>query len=90
MPVSASPSTSRRLLALLSLLQIVDLVSRAQTLGAPNFSRGAGLLHPDWRWGYFMALLAFYLLLTWVSERIFRALMRWAGKGVLQPDAEMA
>jgi polar amino acid transport system permease protein len=76
--------------SLLSLLQIVDLVSRAQSLGAPNFSRSAGLVHPDWRWGYFMVLLAFYLLLTWVSERVFRALMRRAGKGMIQPDAEMA
>ena len=72
--------------SLLSLLQIVDLVSRAQSLGAPNFSRGAGLVHPDWRWGYFIVLLAFYILLTFVSERAFRALMRWAGRGMIQAE----
>lgn len=72
--------------SLLSLLQIIDIVSRAQSLGAPNFSRSAGLVHPDWRWGYYTVLLFFYILLTFVSERAFRALMRWAGRGMIQPE----
>ena len=37
--------------SLLSLLQIADIVQLADRLGAPNFSRSAGFIHPDWRWG---------------------------------------
>ena len=43
--------------SLLSLLQIVDIVRRANRLGAPNFSRAAGLVHGDWRWAYYLVLL---------------------------------
>ena len=70
--------------SLLSLLQIVDIVSRADSLGAPNFSRAAGLVHPDWRWGYYLVLLVFYIALTFVSEKVFAALIRWAGKGMIR------
>jgi polar amino acid transport system permease protein len=68
--------------SLLSLLQISDIVLWADRLGAPNFSRSAGLIHPDWRWAYYSVLLVFYILLTFVSEKAFDALTRWAGRGM--------
>lgn len=73
--------------SLLSLLQIVDMVSRAKSLGAPNFTRSAGLIHGDWRWGYYLVLLLFFILLTFVSEKIFAAVIRWAGKGMIRPES---
>jgi polar amino acid transport system permease protein len=72
--------------SLLSLLQIVDMVSRASALGAPNFSRAAGLVHGDWRWAYYLVLLVFYIALTFVSEKVFAALIRWAGKGMIRSE----
>ena len=68
--------------SLLSLLQISDIVQWADRLGAPNFTRTAGLVHPDWRWYYYAVLLVFYILLTFVSEKAFNALTRWAGRGM--------
>lgn len=68
--------------SLLSLLQIVDFVTWAQRLGAANYSRVAGLVHPDWRWQYYMVLLAFYILVTWISERVFGALTRRVQRGM--------
>ncbi|HEY9012853.1 MAG TPA: ABC transporter permease subunit [Devosia sp.] len=68
--------------SLLSLLQISDIVLWADRLGAPNFSRTSGLVHPDWRWGYYLVLLVFYIALTFVSERVFAAVTRWAGRGM--------
>ena len=73
--------------SLLSLLQIADIVLWADRLGAPNFSRAAGLVHPDWRWAYYLVLLVFYILLTFVSEKAFAALRRWAGKGMVMGSA---
>lgn len=68
--------------SLLSLLQIVDMVRWADRLGAPNFNRAAGLVHGDWRWVYYLVLLAFFILLTFLSEKAFAALTRWASKGM--------
>ncbi len=68
--------------SLLSLLQIADIVLWADRLGAPNFTRSAGLVHPDWRWGYYLVLLVFYILLTFLSEKVFAAITRWAGRGM--------
>ena len=68
--------------SLLSLLQIADIVQLANRLGAPNFSRSAGLVHGDWRWGYYLVLLVFYIGLTFVSERVFAALTRRASRGM--------
>jgi polar amino acid transport system permease protein len=68
--------------SLLSLLQISDIVLWADRLGAPNFTRSAGLVHPDWRWGYYAVLLVFYIALTFVSEKVFGAITRWASKGM--------
>lgn len=74
--------------SLLSLLQISDIVLWADRLGAPNFTRSAGLVHPDWRWYYYAVLLVFYILLTFVSEKAFAALTRWAGRGMAIAGAE--
>jgi polar amino acid transport system permease protein len=68
--------------SLLSLLQIADIVLWADRLGAPNFVKTAGLVHPDWRWGYYLVLLVFYILLSFVSEKVFAALTRWASRGI--------
>jgi polar amino acid transport system permease protein len=73
--------------SLLSLLQIADIVLWADRLGAPNYVRSAGLVHPDWRWAYYAVLLAFYILLTWLSEKGFTALTRWAGRGMVLGSA---
>ena len=73
--------------SLLSLLQISDIVLWADRLGSPNFTRSAGLVHPDWRWGYYLVLLVFYILLTFLSEKLFVALQRWAGRGMATAGA---
>ncbi|MEO8756724.1 MAG: ABC transporter permease subunit [Devosia sp.] len=57
--------------SLLSLLQILDFVAWAQRLGASNFSKAAGLVHDDWRWRYYLVLLIFYILVTFISEKVF-------------------
>ena len=62
--------------SLLSLLQIIDFVTWAQRLGAANISRAAGLVHDDWRWRYYLVLLLFYILVTFVSEKVFAAIIR--------------
>lgn len=66
---------------LLFLLGVEDIVYWARELGAAKTSRYL-YPHGDWRLGYFMALLVFYLALTWVSERGFSRLARRFG-----PDA---
>ena len=68
--------------SLLSLLQIADIVLWADRLGSPNFTRSAGLVHPDWRWGYYLVLLVFYILITFISEKVFAAITRWASRGM--------
>lgn len=68
--------------SLLSLLQIADIVLWAARLGAPNYTRAAGLVHPDWRWYYYLVLLVFYILVTFLSEKAFAALTRRAGRGM--------
>lgn len=72
--------------SLLSLLQIADIVLWADRLGAPNFLPQVGLVHGDWRWRYYFVLFVFYILVTLASERGFRALTRWAGRGMLVED----
>lgn len=68
--------------SLLSLLQILDFVTWAQRLGAANFSRVAGLVHPDWRWQYYLVLLIFYIGITWLSEKVFAAITRRVQRGM--------
>ena len=69
--------------SLLSLLQITDIVRWANVLGSPNFLPTAGLVHPDWRWQYYMVLLVFYIILTFLSEKGFTALRRRVGRGMI-------
>ena len=60
---------------LLFLLGVEDIVYWARELGGskgPIFEYP----HPDWRRYYFLALLVFYLLMTWGSERVFARLTR--------------
>ncbi len=68
--------------SLLSLLQITDMVAWADRLGAPNYLAMAGLVHPDWRWKYYLVLFIFYILMTMLSERVFAALQARASRGM--------
>jgi polar amino acid transport system permease protein len=68
--------------SLLSLLQIVDFVTWAERLGAANYSRVAGLVHDDWRWRYYLVLLLFYIVLTFLSEKAFAAIDRRVRRGM--------
>ncbi len=76
--------------SLLSLLQIFDFVAWAQRLGASNFSKAAGLVHDDWRWRYYLVLLVFYILLTFVSEKVFGAINRRVRRGLPLADQNLA
>ena len=59
---------------LLFLLGIQDIVYWARELGGQKTSFYT-YPHPDWRVWYFMAVLVFYLGVTWVSERFFERMM---------------
>lgn len=72
--------------SLLSLLQITDIVAWADRLGAPNYLAVAGLVHPDWRWKYYLILFIFYILLTLISERFFSFLQARAGRGMARAN----
>ncbi|WP_347139892.1 ABC transporter permease subunit [Paracoccus sp. SSK6] len=54
---------------LLFLLGIEDIVYWARELGGAK-TRSFAYPHPDWRLYYFLVVLAFYLLMTWVSEKV--------------------
>ncbi len=69
--------------SLLSLLQIADIVLWADRLGAPNYLKQVGLVHPDWRWKYYLALFLFYILITYLSERGFAYLRKKVGRGMV-------
>jgi len=60
---------------LLFLLGVEDIVYWARELGSAKTSAFT-YPHPDWRLGYFLVLLAFYLALTRVSELVLNKLMR--------------
>ncbi len=55
---------------LLFILGVQDIVYWARELGGAKTSAYA-YPHPDWRLYYFLAILVFYLLMTWGSERVF-------------------
>jgi polar amino acid transport system permease protein len=59
---------------LLFLLGIQDIVYWARELGGSKTDFYT-YPHPDWRLWYFLAVLVFYLVLTWASERGFNRLM---------------
>ena len=73
---------------LLFLLGVEDIVYWARELGG---SKGPifDYPHPDWRRWYFLALLVFYLFMTWLSERVFRWLTRRANRGHGAQDAAL-
>ncbi|SEO13535.1 amino acid ABC transporter membrane protein 1, PAAT family [Paracoccus alcaliphilus] len=60
---------------LLFLLGVEDIVYWARELGGAKTSAFA-YPHPDWRLYYFLAILVFYLFMTWISERALRRLSR--------------
>ncbi|PIE06914.1 MAG: ABC transporter permease [Rhodobacterales bacterium] len=66
---------------LLFLLGIEDIVYWARDLGATKTAKFSAYPHGDWRMYYFGALLVFYLLLTWVSEKVLDRLMARLSRG---------
>jgi polar amino acid transport system permease protein len=76
--------------SLLSLLQILDFVTWAKRLGAGNYSTAAGLVHEDWRWRYYLVLLVFYILVTFISEKIFAVINRRVRRGMPLADQNLA
>ncbi|WBU55945.1 ABC transporter permease [Paracoccus sediminicola] len=60
---------------LLFLLGVEDIVYWARELGGSKTSAFT-YPHPDWRLYYFLAILVFYLFMTWISERILRRVRR--------------
>jgi len=69
--------------SLLSLLQIADIVQWAGRLGAANYFPRVGLVHPDWRWKYYLVLFVFFILMTMLSERFFGMLQTRASRGMV-------
>jgi polar amino acid transport system permease protein len=65
---------------LLFLLSVKDIVYYARELGSTKTSAYA-FPHPDWRLYYFFALLAFYLLMTKVSEIVLGKISARLSKG---------
>ncbi|WP_299360326.1 ABC transporter permease [uncultured Paracoccus sp.] len=65
---------------LLFLLGVEDIVYWARELGGSKISTYA-YPHPDWRLWYFLAILAFYLALTWLSQRVFDRLTTRFSRG---------
>ncbi|MEO0937292.1 MAG: ABC transporter permease subunit [Pseudomonadota bacterium] len=60
---------------LLFLLGIEDVVYWARELGGTKTARFTDYPHGDWRMWYFLALLVFYLLMTWGSEKVLKRVM---------------
>ncbi|MFT4715564.1 MAG: polar amino acid transport system permease protein [Paracoccaceae bacterium] len=65
---------------LLFLLGVEDIVYWARELGGTKTAI-FDYPHADWRLGYFFVLLLFYLLLTWVSEKVFGRITRRVSRG---------
>lgn len=65
---------------LLFILGVEDIVYWARELGAAKTSLYA-YPHADWRLYYFLAILVFYLLMTFLSERMFDRLRSRASRG---------
>ncbi len=66
---------------LLFLLGIEDVVYWAKYLGATKTTGYFEYPHPDWRFWYFLALLVFYMFMTWASEHILGKISRRLSKG---------
>lgn len=67
--------------ALLFLLGIEDVVYWAGALGSTKTAAFYDYPHPDWRIWYFMAVLAFHLLMTWASSKFLDRLANKYSKG---------
>ncbi|WP_378945994.1 ABC transporter permease [Paracoccus sp. R86501] len=65
---------------LLFLLGVEDIVYWARELGGSKTS-AFSYPHPDWRLYYFLAILVFYLLMTFVSERVLARVTRRLSRG---------
>lgn len=65
---------------LLFLMGIQDIVYWARELGGAKTSLFA-YPHPDWRVWYFLGVLAFYLAMTWGSQKFFDHLMARLNRG---------
>ncbi len=65
---------------LLFLLGIQDVVFWARELGGQKTGHYE-YPHPDWRVWYFLGVLAFYLTLTWLSQKVFDRLMQRLSHG---------
>ena len=66
---------------LLFLLGVEDIVYWARDLGGTKAAKFTDYPHGDWRLFYFGALLVFYLVLTWLSERVLARVMRRLSHG---------
>ncbi len=66
---------------LLFLLGVEDVVYWARELGGSKTPRFTDYPHGDWRMWYFLALLAFYLVFTRISELVIARLMRRLTRG---------
>ncbi|MEJ2029438.1 MAG: ABC transporter permease subunit [Maritimibacter sp.] len=66
---------------LLFLLGVEDIVYWAKDLGGSKVARFTDYPHGDYRMYYFGALLVFYLLLTWLSEKAIARLTRRLSHG---------
>jgi polar amino acid transport system permease protein len=69
--------------SLLSLLQIADIVLWADRLGTPNYFARVGLVHPDWRWKYYLVLFLFYIFMAILSDWVFAKLQSRASRGLV-------
>lgn len=65
---------------LLFLLGVKDIVFWARELGGHK-TQAFDYPHPDWRLYYFTALLVFYLLMTWASEKVLARLSARLSRG---------
>ena len=65
---------------LLFLLGVEDIVYWARELGGAK-TRAFAYPHPDWRLYYFLAILVFYLLMTWISEKFLARVTRRLSMG---------
>ena len=66
---------------LLFILGVEDIVYWARELGGTKTSQFSSYPHPDWRLYYFLALLVFYLLMTWISEKVIARLTGRLSRG---------
>lgn len=65
---------------LLFLLGVEDIVYWARELGGSKTS-AFSYPHSDWRLYYFLAILVFYLGMTWISERVLGRVTRRLSRG---------